>query len=79
METLDVASIQSLIGTVGFPILAFLICAWFLKYTWDQSHASNQKTADELTKLTNALNNVTASVTVLTNLIMENQKRDRDG
>lgn len=79
METLDVASIQSLIGTVGFPILAFLICAWFLKYTWDKSQAIREKTADELTKLTNAVNNNTASLTVLTNLIMENQKRDRDG
>lgn len=79
METFDVASIQALIGTVGFPILAFLICAWFLKYTWDKSQASSEKTADELTKLTNAVNNNTASLTVLTNLIMENQKRDRDG
>ncbi len=75
METFDVAAIQALIGTVGFPILAFLICAWFLKYTWDKSHEETTKTGEELTKLTNAVNNNTASLTVLTNLIMDEHKR----
>lgn len=56
---MDVATIGQLIGSVGFPIVSFLIAAYFIKYTYDKSF-------DSISKLTEAVNNNTI---VLTNLV----------
>lgn len=58
--------IANLIPTVGFPIVSFLISAWFIKYSYDKQ-LEQIKTADEredrhweeISKLTTAVNNNT--------------------
>ena len=34
---MDTQSITTLIGTVGFPIVAFFVCFYALKYAYDKS------------------------------------------
>lgn len=58
--------IANLIPTVGFPIVSFLISAWFIKYSYDKQ-LEQIKNADEredrhweeISKLTTAVNNNT--------------------
>ena len=58
--------ILNLIPTVGFPIVSFLISAWFIKYSYDKQ-LEQIKNADEredrhwedISKLTTAVNNNT--------------------
>lgn len=59
----DVASI---ISTVGFPIVSFLISAYFIKYSYDkqldkdrQSDEREDRHWEEISKLTAAVNNNT--------------------
>ena len=60
---MNVDSISGLITSVGFPIVAFLICGYFLKYVFDE----NNKTINEtLNKLTNAINSLENAI--ITNL-----------
>ena len=52
---MNVDGISALITSVGFPIVAFLISGYFLKYVFDE----NNKTINEtLNKLTNAINSL---------------------
>ena len=55
--------LASIISTVGFPIVSFLISAWFVKYTYDKQlerDKANDEREDkhwvELGNLTNAVN-----------------------
>ena len=59
----DVASI---ISTVGFPIVSFLISAYFIKYSYDKQMDKDKQTDEredrhweEISKLTAAVNNNT--------------------
>lgn len=59
----DVASI---ISTVGFPIVSFLISAYFIKYSYDKQLDKDKQTDEredrhweEISKLTAAVNNNT--------------------
>lgn len=59
----DVASI---ISTVGFPIVSFLISAYFIKYSYDkqldkdkQADEREDRHWEEISKLTTAVNNNT--------------------
>lgn len=47
------------ISTVGFPIVAFAICAWFLKYVYDKSLAQFDKSLEKLGTLAEAINHNT--------------------
>ena len=57
------SEMASIISTVGFPIVSFLISAWFIKYTYDKQ-LERDKINDEredkhwaaLSNLTNAVN-----------------------
>ena len=60
---ISVNEIASIISTVGFPIVSFLISAWFIKYTYDKQierDKVNDEREDkhwvELGNLTNAVN-----------------------
>lgn len=64
--------INQAIGTVGFPILAFIICAWFLKYTYDKSMEQMNAITKQITDLTEAVNNNTV---VLTQLVEKVDKK----
>lgn len=52
---MDTASVISVVSQVGFPIAMCLVMAWYIKYTNDQHK-------DEISKITEALNNNTLAV-----------------
>lgn len=58
--------ICDVISSVGFPIFSFIVCAWFIKYTYDKSF-------EQLADLTKAVNNNTL---VLTELVDKLRKED---
>ena len=61
------------ISTVGFPIVACLGLGWFVKYQTDQNNAEvaemRKEHLDEISKVTEALNNNTLAIQRLTDLI----------
>lgn len=59
-----------LISTVGFPIVAFFICVYGLKYAYDKSREDNQKSMEQISKLADAINSNTST---LANLVEELQ------
>lgn len=61
--------IAQVISTIGFPIASFLIAAYFIKYTYDKS-------MQQITELTQAVNNNTV---VLTRLVEKMNEVDVDG
>ena len=52
---MDVTNVISVVSQVGFPIAMCLVMAWYIKYTNDQHK-------DEISKITEALNNNTLAV-----------------
>ena len=52
---MDVSSVISIVSQVGFPIAMCLVMAWYVKYTNDQHK-------EEISKITEALNNNTLAV-----------------
>lgn len=57
--------IVQIISSVGFPIVAFLICAYGLKYAYDKSNEQNSKALDTVAELTEAVNHNTIVLTEL--------------
>ena len=56
----------NLVSTVGFPICAFGICAWFLKYVYDKSMQMFHDSLEKIGTLAEAVNHNTE---VLLNLV----------
>lgn len=58
--------IMQLIGSYGFPILACIAMAWYVKYTTDKNREdikqSRESHKEEMNKITEALNNNTMAV-----------------
>lgn len=52
---MDATNIISVVSQVGFPIAMCLVMAWYIKYANDQHK-------DEISKITEALNNNTLAV-----------------
>lgn len=48
--------LTQIIATVGFPIFSFLVTGLALKYVYDRERKSLDDTVDKLTKLTEAVN-----------------------
>ena len=65
--------ILTLIGSYGFPIIACIGMAWYVKYQTDQNREDLKKINDahekEMDKITEALNNNTIAIHDLTILI----------
>lgn len=68
--------LANIIATIGFPIVSFLISAYFIKYSYDKqlekdkiSDDREDKHWEEISKLTNAVNNNTE---VLRDLVKAN-------
>lgn len=64
---------MQLLSNFGFPIVAFLICCYALKYSFDKSLEQNAKNVEAIAKLTEAINNNTVT---LTELVKEVEKND---
>ena len=45
-----------IISTVGFPIVSFLIAAYFIKYTYDKTTEANNAAMDKIGALAAAVN-----------------------
>lgn len=75
---MDVNGIVTLVGSLGFPIVACIGLGWYVKY---QSDLNNKEVADmrkehqeEINKVTEALNNNTLAVQKLTDYIIKSEK-----
>lgn len=70
---MDAGSITSLISNVGFPIVCFLACAWYVKYREDKNDEKidklNTMHDDENKRMVEALNNNTVALTKLTDTL----------
>lgn len=62
------SEVVQVISTVGFPIVSFLIAAYFIKYTYDKTSEANKEAMDKIGDLAEAVNNNT---TVLTQLVQQ--------
>ena len=58
-----------IISTVGFPIFSFLVCGIALKYVYDHS-------INEISKLTEAINQNTITLTKLVDDFNNNKEED---
>lgn len=70
------ADVTTLISNVGFPIVAFLICAYALKYSYDKSLEQMNETMDRITTLAEAINNNTIVLTSIAEKIERNEKEE---
>ena len=75
---MDVNGLVTLVGSLGFPIVACIGLGWYVKY---QSDLNNKEVADmrkehqeEINKVTEALNNNTLAVQKLTDYIIKSEK-----
>ena len=62
---MEAQTITTLISTVGFPIVAFFVCFYALKYAYDKSIEANKNAFEKLESLTEAINNNTIVLTQL--------------
>lgn len=66
-------AIAELISTVGFPIVCFCACAWYVKYREDKNDEKIEKLNnmhdEENKRMTEALNNNTLALTKLTDTL----------
>lgn len=62
---MDIQVLITAIGSVGFPIVAFFVSAYALKYAFDYSMHQQEKAFDEIANLTEAVNNNTKVLTLL--------------
>lgn len=64
------SAISELIATVGFPIVCFLMCGWYVKYREDKNDDKISKIVDnhneESKRLADAVNNNTLALQKLT-------------
>lgn len=67
---MDFNSISDLIQSVGFPIVCFLMCGWYVKYREDKNDEKydklNTQHDDEMKQMVSALNNNTIALQRLT-------------
>ena len=58
------------ISTLGFPIMACIAMAWYVKYITDKNEQSRKEESEnhkaEVSKMTEALNNNTLAINTLT-------------
>ena len=63
---MDLNGISEIISTVGFPIVCFLLCGWYVKYREDKNDEKydklNNQHDDEMRQVVSALNNNTVAL-----------------
>lgn len=67
---MDLTGISEIISTVGFPIVCFIMCGWYVKYREDRNDEKidklNTMHDDESKQMVSALNNNTLALQKLT-------------
>ena len=78
--------LANIIATIGFPIVSFLISAYFIKYSYDKqlekdtvADEREDKHWEEISKLTNAVNNNTEVLRDLVKANMEGGHNNEEG
>lgn len=67
---MDVNSIVTLVGSLGFPIAACIACMWYVKFQADQHK-------EEISKLTEAISNNTLVIQrLIDRMDMEDKRGD---
>lgn len=68
------------VSKLGFPIAAFIVCAWFLKYVYDRSLTQLDKSLTEVGSLAKSVAELTQAVNhnteVLADLVKEVRVND---
>lgn len=63
---MDLNGISEIVSTVGFPIVCFLLCGWYVKYREDKNDEKydklNNQHDDEMKQVVSALNNNTVAL-----------------
>lgn len=67
------SELTTIISSVGFPIVSFLIAAYFIKYTYDKTSEANKDAMDKIGQLAEAVNNNTI---VLTHLVEKLENKE---
>ena len=74
---MDINSISELIQSVGFPIVCFIMCGWYVKYREDKNDDKydklNAQHDDEMKQIVSALNNNTIALQKLTDKLEANK------
>ena len=63
-----------IISTVGFPIVSFLIAAYFIKYTYDKTTEANKEAMDKIGALAEAVNHNSEVLVTLVDEIRDSKK-----
>lgn len=67
---MDISAISEIISTIGFPIVCFLMCGYYVKYREDKNDEKfdklNAQHDEETKRMTDALNNNTIAIQKLT-------------
>lgn len=67
---MDLSGISEIISTVGFPIVCFLMCGWYVKYREDKNDEKldkiNTQHDEENRRMIDAVNNNTIALQKLT-------------
>ena len=74
---MDLTSIVQAINTVGFPIFAFIVTIWFIKYMYDKNIEQHREDMEKLNVLTESVNNNSIAIAELTKqlAIIENDNK----
>ena len=77
---MDANTITTLIGSVGFPIVACIAMGWYVKYQTDQNNKEvenmRKEHKEEVQKMTEAINNNTIAMQKLVDKIEMQCGRD---
>lgn len=65
------------VSKLGFPIAAFIVCAWFLKYVYDRSLTQLDKSLTEVGSLAKSVAELTQAVNHNTEVLAELVKEVR--
>lgn len=67
---MDMTALSEIISTIGFPIVCFIMCGYYVKYREDKNDEKfdklNNQHDDEMKQVVNALNNNTLALQKLT-------------
>ena len=64
----------NIITNVGFPIFSFIVCAWFIKYSYDKSLEMFNSSLDKIGTLADAVNHNTEVLLTLVKEVEDNEK-----
>lgn len=74
---MDLNALSEIISTVGFPIVCFIMCGWYVKYREDKNDDKydklNAQHDEEMKQVVNALNNNTIALQKLTDKLEVNK------